>query len=307
MAPASLASSSFLSAGAFQFEKRTGPAPEITGLRSLVDDLNVVSRPHEEVIEDLKNSKRYFTDLLHSRKQTTLADRELSNTLITPILRSENARNPGLNAIGCSDEKRMADILRIISRSNPGEEGHVRFHVGVWNDNHRMAVDAFQHREGGFTLIYMDPMLNLIFSYELSRLQKQHSDVIKGTMDIRTHNQVHTEGCRIFSVHFLNAMHDYQPHFLNLHRDIYAAKEVKPEPRLADPRWESWGGTHVLDNELDNFGFFPAKFFKHWQVRKPDKGERNKLDQAEEWNPALRHQPVNKKGTYSAPDRRGAS
>jgi hypothetical protein len=176
-------------------------------------------------------------------------------------------------------------------------EGHIRFHLGVDLDSHRMAVDAFKHRDGGFTLISVDSTLNHMFAFDLARLQEQHSDFIKGTMYFPTHNQVHNEGCRIFAVHTLNAMHDYQPYFLNLHREIYAASRGRPASQLASPRWESWDGTHVLENELDNFSFLPAKFFKHMQVKTPKQGEtRTLLDEAEEMNHALKEQPVNKKG-----------
>jgi hypothetical protein len=296
VAPSSLASSS-AGAAAPHFEKRQGPAPELPGISNLVDTLNVVSRPHREVIQDLQNGKRYFTGLLHNREQTKREDGAITNALIAPILRSENARNPGLHAIGCGSEGGMADILRVISRRSPGQEGHVRFHLGVRGDEHRIAVDAFQHREGGFTLIWVDPVLDHMFAFDLAKLQGTHSDVIKGTMYIPTHNQLHDEGCRIFSAHTLNAMHDYQPHFLNLHRQIYDHGRGKPVPQLASPKWERWDGVHVLDEEMDNFTLLPGKFFKHMQVAKPKEGEtRNLLDKAEDANPALKEQPVNKKG-----------
>jgi hypothetical protein len=298
MAPPSLASSSAgpsSAAGALVFEKRQGPAPEIPGVSRLVDKLNVVSRPHAEVIEDLHIGKRYFTELLDNRRQTKPEDGKITNALITPILRSENARNPGLNAIGCSDGNRMTDILKIISRSSQGQEGHVRFHLGVKNDNHRMAVDAFKHREGGFTLISVDSLLDHIFTFDLANLPEDHPNLIKGMMYIPTHNQKHDEGCRIFAVHTLNAMHDYQPHFQNLHREIYAAKDKKKEPQIP-PQWDSWDGVRVLKNELDNFGLLPAKFFKHMQVKKPMAGETDTLlDQAEARYPALKNRQVNKK------------
>jgi hypothetical protein len=48
---------------------------------------------------------------------------------------------------------------------------------------------------------------------------------------------------------------------------------------------------------MDTFGLLPGKFFKHLQVMKPKPGEtRTLLDEAEKLNPALKDQPVNKKG-----------
>jgi hypothetical protein len=296
MAPSSLASSS-AGAAAPHFEKRTGPAPKIPGLGSLVDTLNVVTVPHREVIAALREGRSHFAGLHHSRQQTKPNDGLLTNSLLTPILRSENACRPGLNAIGCRDEGRMADILRIVSRYSHGQEGHVRFNQGVRGDEHRLAVDAFKHREGGFTLIWVDSALDDMFATDLAKLQAKHSDVIKGMMNIPTHNQLHKEGCRIFAVHTLNAMHDYQPHFQNLHRQIYDHGRGKPAPQLARPPWRRRDGVHLLDDELDNFGLLPGKFFKHMQVMKPrELVPRNLFDFIEARHPALKDQPVNKKG-----------
>jgi hypothetical protein len=296
MAPSPLASSS-AGAATPHFEKRTGPAPEIPGLSALVDSLNGVDCSHEEVLMDLHASRRYFNGLLDGREQTKREDGARTNALITPILRCENARHPGLHAIGCSDDDRMMDILETLSRSSHGQEGHVRFHLGVAEDSHRLAVDAFKHREGGFTLIGVDSTMNYMFANELGELQTKHSDIIKGMMNIPTQNQVHIEGCRTFAVHILNAMHDYQPHFQNLHRQIYDHGRGKPAPQLASPKWEQWDGVHVLEDEMDNFGVLPGKFFKHMQVAKPKEGgTRNLLDTVEARHPALKDQPVNKKG-----------
>jgi hypothetical protein len=249
------------------------------------------------VILDLHAARRFYFGLLEPRRQTKREDGDATIPLINPILRSENARTPGLNAIGCPNGERMAEILSDISRSSQGHEGHVRFHLGVEGDTHRVAVDAFQHKEGGFTLICVDSVIDHLLSVHLAELRNKHSDVIKGVMHIPTDNLAHNEGCVIFAVHTLNAMHDYQPHFLNLHREIYAAAQGRPAPQLAAPRWEQEDGTHVPRKDLDSLGLLPGKFFKHMQVTKPGEGEtRTLLDEAEAKNPELKDQPVNKKG-----------
>jgi hypothetical protein len=112
-------------------------------------------------------------------------------------------------------------------------------------------------------------------------------------------NLVHNEGCRIFAVHFLNAMHDYQPHIQSLHRQIYDRGRGRPVSGLSGPEWMDEGGRNTLSvwNKYDAFSLLPAKFFKHMQVMKSKPGPpRTPFDEAEERNPALKDQHVNKKG-----------
>ncbi|HLP40376.1 MAG TPA: YopJ family acetyltransferase [Fibrobacteria bacterium] len=248
---------------------------------------------------ELREARQHFAGLLERGEQTIGADGELTNKLLTPILNSENARSPGLNAVGCGDEVKMMTILKAFSidGQDQGREGHIRFSLGVEGDFHRMAVDAFKHRDGGFTLISVDSMQNHMGAYEMGALRKRYPDIIKGTMHIPTQNLVHSEGCRIFSVLMLNAMHDYEPYFQHLHRQIHNAARGRPAPYLADPRWEQQGGSHLPKDEGAAFSVLPGKFFKHMQVKKPNKGiTTTALDDAEKMNPALKVQPVNKKG-----------
>jgi hypothetical protein len=191
----------------------------------------------------------------------------------------------------------MADRLRDLMRlGGAGQEGHVRFHLGVNGDAHRIAVDAFRHREGGFTLIAIDSVRLNRTIRELAMLQEKHPDIIKGTAVIPTHNLVHDEGCRIFAVHALNALHDYQPHVQGLHRELYDKGRGRSAPRFSGPMWKPEGTIHVLADKNVAFSLLPGKFFKHMQVKKPDSAGRTLLDEAEARNPALKSEPVNKKG-----------
>jgi hypothetical protein len=232
-------------------------------------------------------------------EQTAAADGDRTQKLIKPILNAENARQPGLNAIGCGHEDKMAEVLRSLSATNGGgPEGHIRFHVGIWADSHRVAVDAYRHREGSFTLIAVDSTREPRVAEKLAELEAKHSDIIKGTLILSTPNQSHGEGCRIFGIHTLNALHDYQPYVRDLHRKLHDKGQGRPVPRLAGPAWKPMGGnTHALAEEKDAFGLLPGKFFKHIQVPKPEPGEtRTLLDEAEARNPALKDQALNKKG-----------
>ena len=323
-APASLASSSLETMAIPHFEKRSAPAPEIPGLSALINVLNVELRPPKKVIEDLRAARAHFSDIRSKGVQTESADGIRTNAVLMPILHSENARTPGLNALGCSDENRMMSLLKVLSTLSHNDEGHVRFHLGVRNDCHRVAVDAFRHREGGFTLIGLDSVMNRFLGYELGYLQRRYPDIIKGTMAIPTRNQAHIEGCRIFTIHTLNAMHDFQPYIRNLHREIYDAAHARPAPGLSGPGWmRIRGTTHIIKNGKNSFNVLPGKFFKHMQVPKamPEKtptsvdaakdrnsapqehmkkldseARRTLLDEAEDRNSALKAEPVNKKG-----------
>jgi hypothetical protein len=168
----------------------------------------------------------------------------------------------------------MAAVLKVLSNAGgPGREGHVRFHLGIADDAHRIAVDAFRHREGGFTLVAVDSTFSSIIARRMGSLESKHPEVIKGSLVIPTPNQAHGEGCRIFGVHILNSFHDYQPHMQGLHRQLYEKGKGRPAPLLSGPQWkQTSGNTHFLENEKDSFGVLPGKFFKHMQVRKPRPG-----------------------------------
>ncbi|HLP40084.1 MAG TPA: YopJ family acetyltransferase [Fibrobacteria bacterium] len=216
------------------------------------------------------------------------------------MLHSENARSPGLNALDCGSETDMVKALRDLSTAGrKGEEGHVRFHLGIWDDSHRIAVDAFRHRDGGFTLVAVDSMKkSQMIDQDLEKLSRTNPDLIKGAMVLPTPNLVHFEGCRIFAIHHLNALHDYQPHIQSLHRELHDKARGRAASRFSGSNWTHLGeNIHTLNDAKEAFGLLPGKFFKHMQVKKPKTADkRTSLDQAEDWNPALRDQPVNKKG-----------
>ena len=300
-APASLDSSSKAD---LHFEKRSAPAQEIPGVSDLVGMSNADAKTPWAVLADLRKARAHFAGLFTNGEQTKNtvwnSDGSRTNKLIKPILNSENARHPGLNAVGFSNDEKMVDFLRIFSSPiREGQEGHVRCHVGFCMDEHRIAVDAFKHREGGFTLVAVDSGRDSIVMDRLPELGKKYPDLIKGTLIIPTPNQVHNEGCRVFTVHTLNALHDYQPHIQDLHRQVYDLGRGRPAPRLSDPaKWKQEGGnTLSLEKMMDAFTVLPGKFFKHMQVMKPKAGQTHTvLDVAEDRNPALKDQPVNKKG-----------
>jgi hypothetical protein len=306
MAPGSLISSSSPGASASgakaappHFEKRTAPAPELPGLSEWIGKVNPEERPPQAVLADLREARSYFAGLRAKGEQTAGSDGTRTQTLINPILRSENARTPGLNAAGCASEEKLGEALRELSKAGGrGREGHVRFHLGLDDDRHRMAVDAFQHREGGFTLVAVDSLREPVAAHKMAALERMHPDLIKGVLVIPTPNQAHSEGCRIFAVHTLNALHDFQPHIQGLHRQLYGKGMGKPAPGLSGAEWKRMSGnTHVLDDKKGAFGILPGKFFKHMQVKNPKAGKtRTLLDDAEAKNPALKNEPVNKKG-----------
>lgn len=309
MAPETLAAS----APGPRFERRRSPAPEIPGVTGWVDRVNQDRRPPEAVVADLREARAHFAGLLGKGEQTSPHDGPRTNKLINPILNSENARNPGLNAVGCSHEDKMAGVLRALSGVGNGEEGHVRFHLGLVVDVHRIAVDAYRHRDGKFTLIAVDSSKQDITASKLAQLELKHPDIIKGTLVIPTPNQAHHEGCRIFAVNTLNALHDFQPYVQGLHKEVYAKGRGQPAPRLSQAAWKPMSGnTHVLASEKEAFGVLDGKFFKHMQVPKPrDGGTRNLLDEAEDRNPSLKTRALNKKdqtlrGRFAAqnPDRK---
>jgi hypothetical protein len=260
--------------------------------------MNRDPRPPKAVLRELREAKTYFAKVMREGRQTVKSDSAVSRKLINPILRSENARTPGLNAMACRNEEELGKALRkLSSESGPGEEGHVRFHLGVPKDIHRVAVDAFRHRDGGFTLVAVDSMRVPTFTTEsINQLSLRHPDIIKGAIVIPTQNLMHEEGCVIFAVHHLNALHDYQPYVQDLHREIYDKGRGLPAPRFSGSEWYKAriGNTYVLANEFEAFGVLPGKFFKHMQPGRI--GPRRLFDVAEDRNPALKDQPVNKKG-----------
>jgi hypothetical protein len=289
------------------FEKRSekpgAPVREIPSVSDLVGIANADGRPPWEVLAELRKAKTHFEGLLAKGQQTKNSflnrDGNKTNKLIPPILNSENARHPGLNAVSFSHDGKMVDFLRTLSSpGREGQEGHVRCHVGFNGDVHRIAIDAFKHREGGFTLVAVESGRDRIVHDALPELAKRHSDLLKGALLLPTPNQVHNEGCRVFSVHTLNAFHDYQPYIENLHRKIYDLGRGRPAPGLMGPEWHREGGnTLVLADSRDVFEVLPGKFFKHMQVMKPKPGHTGTmLDVAESRNPALKDEPVNKKG-----------
>ncbi|HLP41098.1 MAG TPA: YopJ family acetyltransferase [Fibrobacteria bacterium] len=260
--------------------------------------MNRDPRPPKAVLKELREAKTYFAKVMREGRQTVASDSEVSRKVITPILHSENARTPGLNAVACGNEEELGKVLRkLSSESGPGKEGHVRFHLGVCDDIHRVAVDAFRHSDGGFTLVVVDSMRLPTFTTDaLKQLSLRHPDLIKGTIVIPTPNLVHDEGCRIFAVQHLSALHDYQPYVQDLHREIHDKGRGLPAPRLSGTEWykEKRGNAYVLANELDAFGVLPGKFFKHMQPGRI--GPSRLFNLAEDRNPALKDQPVNKKG-----------
>jgi hypothetical protein len=295
MSPDTLAASTPLP----QFEKRSALAPEIPGVRDVAGNLNRDPRAPQAVLTDLHEAKAHFEGLRGKGWQTDESDADWTKKLIKPILNAENARNPGLNAVARINDDKMVEILRALSTPNRnGQEGHVRFHVGIEYDSHRIAVDAFKHREGGFTLIAVDSIKEPASAKIIAALERKHPDIIKGALVIPTPNVVHTEGCRIFGVHTLNAMYDYQPEILKMHRQVYDRSQGRPAPRLSGPKGPQEGeNTPFLAKEKDAFGMLPGKFFKHMQVKKPKSGETHTmLDVAEERNPALKYQVLNKQG-----------
>lgn len=301
MAPVSLASSS----GAVpHFEKRSVPAPEISGIRELADKTNADARSPHAVIKELCQARDYFRNLRAKGKQTSndrlfYPDGSRTDKLIKPILNTENARNPGLNAVGFQNEEKMVEFLRVLSSPiRDGQEGHIRCHVGMSRDSHRIAVDAFKHQEGGFTLVAVDSAWILEVRERLQALERKHPDIIKGNLIVPTLNQLHSEGCRIFAVHSLNALHDFQPYIQSLHRQIYDHFRGKSAPRPLGSGWERGkGNTISLGSALAAFKVLPPKFFKHMQVKRPKPGQAyTEHDVAESYNPALKDQPVNKKG-----------
>lgn len=266
------------------------------GVTDWVGRVNQDPRPPKVVLADLREARNYFAGRLENGEQTIASDGPRTNKLINPILNSENSRNPGLNAVGCSHEDKMAGVLRALS-GQPGGEGHVRFHLGMLDDVHRIAVDAYRHKEGGFTLVAVDSARDGVTAQKLAALELKHPDVIKGTIAIPTPNQAHEEGCRIHAVNNLNALYDFQPYVQGLHRQLYDKGMGRPAPALAGPEWkQTSGNTHILADAKDAFKVLDGKFFKHMQVLKPKAGDtRTLLDEAEDRNPALKTQMLNKK------------
>lgn len=296
MAPDSL---KFASATGAQFEKRNTPAPELNGITNWVKMANHDERPRRAVLMELRKARNHFAGLRANGEQTGQSDIARTRKLVPSLLNCENARNPGLNAVGCSRVDEMAAHLRKFAESGgPGQQGHIRFHVGVRNDGHRVAVDAYRHREGGFTLVAVDSVRVEETITELNALGKKNPHLIMGTMILPSPNQVHEEGCHIFALNTLNAMHDYQPHMQGLHQQLHDTAKGRAVPQLSGPGWtRSEGNTHLLMDDFALFGMLPAKFFKHIQVLRPYHGTTHtRLDVAEYYNPALKNQAVNKKG-----------
>jgi hypothetical protein len=269
----------------------------------LADLTNADGRPPHAVLADLRKARAHFAEIRAKGKQTNNEmfdnDGNRTNQLIPPILNAENARSPGLNAVGFASEEKMVEFLRAFSTPiRDGQEGHIRCHVGFGKDTHRAAIDAFKHKEGGFTLVVVDSGMARNMKEYVKALERNHSDLIKGILYIPTPNQVHIEGCRIFAVHSLNALHDYQPYIRDLHRRIYDRGRGRPAPQLEGPEWKPAGGNHLgLESVMEAFTVLPLKFFKHMQVMRPKPGQPvSQLGLAEKRNPALTTEPVNKKG-----------
>jgi hypothetical protein len=312
-APAALASSSSSAAPALHasssqahaipdFKRRKGPVPELSGIRELVDEMNAVDHPNDQVALGLRSLRTRFDRMRANGEPTAAIDGDWMNLAITPILRSENARHPGLNAIAVPNTSRMLDILSTIRSDKFGEEGHVRFHLGFQSNSHQMAVDAFKHRQDGFTLILVDSLNDLGLPNELKMQRSWTDGLIKGVMHIPTLNQVQLINSPIFAIHALNGIHDYQPYFQSLHRKLYDKEWLGLRvPELEEPRFKQQDEVYKLQDTSDAFGLLPGKFFKHMQVQPPytvaGTGERRTaLDDAEDKNPALLSEPVNKKG-----------
>ena len=301
-APPSLASSASAAMAVPHFEKRTGSAPELPGISAWVDQKNQTPHPPQAVLKDLREAKIHFANLVREGMQTEYGDSAVSSKLIPSILHSENARTPGLNAVACSSEMEMGKALQKLSQAGGrGKEGHVRFHLGTSGDTHRIAVDAFRHGKGGFTLVVVDSLRDVhIPAHKMVLLYQKYPNLIKGAAVIPTTNLVHDEGCRIYAIHHLNALHDYQPYVQSLHRQIYDNRRGRPARPLSGPGWTQAfpkENIHIIDDEKDAFGVLPGKFFKHMQVMKPGPGgTRTLLDDAEERNPALINQALNRYG-----------
>jgi hypothetical protein len=279
------------------FERRNAPAPELPGIKAVLNAANRDTRPPKDVLKELHGFRNYFAGFQRRGEQTHKEAKPITDRLALPILRSENARTPGLNAIDCPNTDKMVAVLRYLSKKDGNQEGHVRFHLGLGNNAHRIAVDAFRHREGGFTLVAVDSMGDPDKGKEIATIQKSHPDLIKGALTIPTPNQLHIEGCHIFGIHNLNALHDFQPYVQGLHRQLYDAGRGKPTSLLSDPRhFVSEGNAHYIKFVENSFIMLPGKFFKHMQVMKPEPGKGTVLDLAENQNPSLNTHPLNKQG-----------
>lgn len=274
----------------------TPPPPELNGIKHLVNNMNKDGRSPTKVVRELKDARNYYAGLLTQGKQTSSNDIPRASGLVRPILHAENARNPGLNAVVCENERVLESTLRKLGSLNGGQEGHIRIHFGS-TSRHRIAVDAFKHREGGFTLIAVDSEPNGQLAHQLTRMQVKNPDILKATVTIPAPNQIHMEGCHIFTINTLNALHDHQPYIQTLHQQAYDEAMGRTAPQLAGSPWfRVFQNNHTVLDPADAFNLLPAKFFKHIQVRRPHDNGPNMLDIAEKQNPALIHQPVNKKG-----------
>ena len=278
------------------FERRTGPSPGLPGARELADAMNTDPRGDAAVLADLKSARRRFGGLVAERKQTGDAENHLFLGCVKPMLNGMNARSPGLDAIGCTHEDQMVAALRRLSGNGP--EGHVRFHLGMVANIHSLAVDAYRHADGRFTLVAVDSISKEMANSKMADVARKHPDLVRGAMVIPTPNQAHTEGCRIFAAHSLEAMRDYQPYIRDLHKGIAARAEGKPVPPPAPDAWKEVDkNVLALKDPLDAFGVLAGKFFKHIQVLKPPAGRTTTLlDEAEARNPDLKTAALNKQG-----------
>ena len=77
-----------------------------------------------------------------------------------------------------------------MDKGSGGQEGHARFHLGIDGDGHRIAVDAFKHQGGGFTLAAVDALNIDMTAKAVARLEKKNSDLIKGSLLFLTPNQI---------------------------------------------------------------------------------------------------------------------
>ena len=243
----------------------------------MVSRMNQDSRPPAEVLSDLKSNRKHFADLIDDRKQTDQPEKPLTARSIKPILNAENARNPGLNAIRCKDEDELVRILKALPDGGKGE-GHIRFHLGIVMGVHSVAVDAFRHADGRFSLVAIDSMAKDMTRSKMRKITEAHPDTFHGAIVLPTLNQTHIEGCPIFAVNNLLGMHEFEPYVKELHKGL-----------MPPIKWKNHGNSVLApEDPKDTFKVLPAKFFKHIQGG-------SRLVTAEERNPAFKTETVNKK------------
>jgi hypothetical protein len=271
------------------FAKRASDAPSLPGAAALCAQVNHVSESPAEIARQAEAARDHFAGLLKERRPTTGSDSLITTRLLKPILNTENARNPGLNAMVCGNEDEMLNALRVLPRDGK-QEGHVRFHLSLVAGIHSVAVDAYRHGDGGFTLLAVDSISKDAVNAKFKKLTDSNPGFIHGSMVLPSHTQVHEEGCRIFATHALLGLNDYAPYAKRLHEGLRADTPGGPPRALPDIPWNSLSPNCVVPQDpKDTFKLLPPKFFKHIQGR-------SLLSSAEERNPALATQAVNKDG-----------